>query len=145
LSGEGELVRVRFRVKAEGDPAIALRSVEGRDAANRKIAIGPAGGPAPVPAILPLRTELAAAYPNPFARSITFEIALRQTVEAKLQVYDVKGRHVRTVVDGLEAAGRRSVVWDGEDESGHAVASGVYLVRFRAGEIIQSKTVQLLR
>ena len=50
-----------------------------------------------------------------------------------LRIYDASGREVRTLVDGAQAAGRRSAVWDGRDDTGLPVASGVYYARLDAG------------
>lgn len=72
--------------------------------------------------------------PNPFFRSTL----LRYDVPAggapvRVDIYDVAGRLVRTLVDAAQSGGGHAVRWDGRDAAGSAVASGVYLVRLSAG------------
>lgn len=82
---------------------------------------------------LPTATSLAGIYPNPFnpQTTISYELAAAGVVE--LAVYDLKGALVRRLVSEPRPAGRHRAVWNGEDESGQRVASGVYLARFKAG------------
>jgi hypothetical protein len=145
LVGEGELARVRFRVRAAGDPAIALRSAEGRDGSNRTVDLAGLAAPPDRSGAPPERTELVSAYPNPFARRVSFDLALRAAGPVRLGVYDVLGRRVRMLADGVEPAGRRTVVWDGRNDAGRAVASGAYWVRFEAGSVRQTRSVLLVR
>jgi hypothetical protein len=145
LVGEGELARVRFRVRAAGDPAIALRSAEGRDGSNRTVDLAGLAAPPDRSGAPPERTELVSAYPNPFARRVSFDLALREAGPVRLGVYDVLGRRVRMLADGVEPAGRRTVVWDGRNDAGRAVASGAYWVRFEAGSVRQTRSVLLVR
>jgi len=73
-----------------------------------------------------------AASPNPFApvTSLSFGLAMAGPVD--LEVFDLGGRRVRRLAGGRYSAGRHSVSWDGRDEEGREVASGVYVVRFAA-------------
>lgn len=95
--------------------------------------------------ILPDRLALFQNAPNPFNPTT----AIRYDVPAgganvQIIVYDVLGRHVRTLVNGFETAGRKRVTWDGGDARGQAVATGVYFVRMHAGTFVQTrKMVQL--
>jgi Tol biopolymer transport system component len=66
-------------------------------------------------------------YPNPFNPSTTIEFTLASPGKASLAVYDLLGRKVRGLVSGQMAAGSHSVVWNGRDENGKAVSSGIYL------------------
>jgi len=70
---------------------------------------------------------------NPSVGGTALELALPEDGMAELSVYDVAGRLVRTLVDEWMDAGTRSVVWDGRDETGAAVAPGVYLFRLELG------------
>jgi len=60
-------------------------------------------------------------------------------------VYDVAGRRVRSLVDAAVVAGHHEVVWDGRDERGREVSSGVYLYRLVAGQHRESRTMVLAR
>jgi len=127
LSGEGELALVEFRVKAAGDPAIVLASAEGRDPGNRAVVLAGAI-PAPTPK-LPTVTQLAPAKPNPFSQSVTLSFSLATGGPVDLTVYAVDGRKVRTLVRGVREPGEYNMVWDGRDEAGRGVATGVYYAR----------------
>jgi hypothetical protein len=69
------------------------------------------------------------AYPNPFNSSVSIRFALPQTSNAVVEIYDVLGRRVRTLTEGLLAKGEHSLVWNGQDYRGETVATGVYLCR----------------
>ena len=94
---------------------------------------------------LPVRTALLGATPNPFnpMTRLSFELATPGAV--RLRVYDLAGRVVATLVDGRRDAGRYEVVWDGRDDGGRAVSSGVYLYLLDAGAHRESKRMVLVR
>ncbi len=71
-------------------------------------------------------------FPNPFNPSTTISYQIVKNSSVKLDIYDVVGRKVRTLVDGDKSAGYYSVVWNGRDERGRDVSSGTYLYRFTA-------------
>jgi hypothetical protein len=84
-------------------------------------------------------------YPNPFnpLTHISFSVSVPGLVE--LQVYDVSGRPVRTLVEGWREAQHYDVAWDGRDDSGKAVASGVYFYQLEASGYKESKKMVLLK
>lgn len=77
---------------------------------------------------IPSMGELGA-YPNPFNPSTSIAFSLDQPGRASVVVFDTRGRSVRSLIDGPLAAGSHSITWDGTDEVGGRVASGVYHVR----------------
>lgn len=81
--------------------------------------------------------------PNPFAESTTIRYELRTSGRAVVAIYNLLGQRVRTLVDTRQEAGRHVVSWDGRDERGRPVASGVYFSRLRAEsyEAIQKLTL----
>jgi hypothetical protein len=81
---------------------------------------------------LPTEFSLSQNYPNPFNPTTTIKYALKERVQVNLKIYDLLGQHVRTLVDDSQNAGFKEVVWDGKNDSGQAVASGVYLYRMVA-------------
>ena len=89
--------------------------------------------------------ELGANRPNPFnpVTSISYEIGAPGRVG--LTIHDISGRLVRTLVSGNRNAGRHEVIWDGTDNRGADVASGVYLYRMRSGDFADTKKLVLLR
>ena len=86
---------------------------------------------------LPDRFDLQQNYPNPFNPVTTIQYALPKDVHVSLKVYDILGQEVITLVDEPQTAGYKSLVWDGRNESGESVASGLYIYRMTAGEFVQ--------
>jgi nitrous oxidase accessory protein NosD len=73
-------------------------------------------------------------YPNPFVGSTTIEFDLPEATDVRLEVFDLMGRTVTTLVDGLMDAGSHQVTWNGTSSTGKAAASGVYILRMKAGD-----------
>ncbi|MHB9028902.1 MAG: FlgD immunoglobulin-like domain containing protein [Candidatus Latescibacterota bacterium] len=84
-------------------------------------------------------------YPNPFNPSTTISFSLGAPEKVTLTVYDITGRKVRELISGPMSAGAHSVVWDGKDERGKAVSSGVYLSRLEAGGKAETRRMLLIR
>lgn len=84
-------------------------------------------------------------YPNPFNPATTISYDLPQTLQVRLVIYDLKGRQVRTLIDQRQMAGRYAISWDGHNDQGKAVASGVFLYRLQAGEFTQVRKMTMLR
>ena len=83
-------------------------------------------------AVLPERFELGSNYPNPFNPTTTVRYALPRADRVSISVYSILGQRVATLVDGRVEAGRHRVRWDGRNDAGRQVGSGVYLVRMQA-------------
>jgi len=85
-------------------------------------------------------------YPNPFNPTTTIKYALPEAVDVKLEVFNVVGQVVRTLVDGHQNTGRYVVQWDASDDSGHSLSSGIYFYRLQAGdEFLEVKKMLLLK
>jgi len=89
--------------------------------------------------------ELEQNYPNPFNPSTTIKFALPEAGEVRLAIYNMNGQLVRTLYSGEMPAGRFEVEWDGKNEAGEKVASGVYLAVFKAGEFRQVRRLVLMK
>jgi hypothetical protein len=92
--------------------------------------------------------SLSANYPNPFnpTTRIQYTVDSRQApVPTTLKIYNIRGQLVRTLVDEYQAVGERTVTWDGRDENGQELASGVYLYRLKAGDFSQTNKMVLIR
>jgi hypothetical protein len=94
--------------------------------------------------VLPTANALAQNCPNPFNASTTIRFELPEIAAIRLVVYDVAGRAVRTLGRAYYAPGRHAVVWDGRDEEGRPVASGVYLYRLEAVDRGSGETMRML-
>ena len=94
---------------------------------------------------LPTAYALNRAHPNPFNPITNIKFALPTQGKVTLKVYDLAGRHVRTLLDGPKTAGYHSVMWDGTDRKGHGVASGAYYYRLLAPGFEQTRKMMLLK
>lgn len=84
-------------------------------------------------------------HPNPFNPVTTIGFNLDSTTEVNLAIYDITGKLVKTLVTGEKAAGSHQVVWNGTNEAGRSVASGMYFSRLTAGSETQTKSMMLLK
>ena len=85
-------------------------------------------------------------HPNPFNSSTTIRFSVQRQVDLHLEIVDVRGRKIRTLVNGVHESGGFEVVWDGCDKAGSAVASGVYYIRLQdGGRLIQVRSIVLIR
>ena len=91
------------------------------------------------------RYDLLQNYPNPFNPETTIEFQIPETSPVKLEIMDMLGRTVRVLVTGEVKPGKYRVRWDGTNEGGMKVASGVYLFRLSAGSYVSSKKTVLLK
>jgi len=83
--------------------------------------------------------------PNPFCPETRIAFAMPRDGRVELRIYSVDGRLVRTLADEERLAGPHSVVWDGTDESGRAVSSGVYFYTLAAPGFEESRKMILVR
>lgn len=90
----------------------------------------------------PERFALYQNYPNPFNPTTTIWYALPKSSHVTLQIINLQGQVVRTLVDGSRSARVHQVTWDGNNDQGQRIASGIYLYRLQAGDI--SKTMRLI-
>jgi hypothetical protein len=94
---------------------------------------------------LPQAFELEQNYPNPFNPSTTIGFTLPQSAAVSLKIFDINGQLVKTLLNGTRAAGTHRVIWDGTDQSGNGVTSGVYLYRLSAGSFTQTRKMMLMK
>jgi len=83
--------------------------------------------------------------PNPFNPATEISFEMMATGHARLEVYDVAGRRITTLADGLHDTGLHQVTWDGRDATGQRVVSGVYLYRLEAAGTVQSRRMMLVK
>ncbi|MGC9361426.1 MAG: FlgD immunoglobulin-like domain containing protein [Candidatus Syntrophosphaera sp.] len=83
-------------------------------------------------------------HPNPFNPSTTISYQLPASGPVRLDIYNVRGQLVKTLVEGLKSSGAHQIVWDGKDRHGNSVSSGVYLIRLRSeGQFLTHKALML--
>lgn len=86
-------------------------------------------GTVDVEGVAPHELSLSAPAPNPLRGSTTLRLALPREARVSLAVYDQQGRRLRTLLAGAQPAGERAIAWDGRDDGGRGVPSGIYFVR----------------
>ena len=83
--------------------------------------------------------------PNPFNPETRISYYLPEGCEVKLTVYDILGRRVKTLCEGYQDAGMKRVTWDGRDDQGDQLGSGIYFYRLQAGKFSQTQKMTLLK
>jgi hypothetical protein len=93
----------------------------------------------------PKKFSLDQNYPNPFNASTTIKFSLAADMPVELSVYNIKGRMVRVLVDQKMVAGTHKVTWDGKDQTGKEVPSGIYFYRMTAGNYRKNRSMLYLK
>jgi hypothetical protein len=84
-------------------------------------------------------------YPNPFNPTTTIDYSLRDRSQVTLKIYNVAGQLIRTLVNDAKTAGAHTISWDGRNNAGQTVSSGVYFYRLQAKEFVQTRKMVLLK
>ena len=96
--------------------------------------------------LLPQQPALSVNYPNPFNPTTVIPFALHgPTDEVRLQIYNLLGQRVRTLLMGPMAPGFHTIVWNGRDDSGRQVAAGLYISELRTAEFRQTRKMTLVK
>ncbi len=91
------------------------------------------------------QAQLVGNAPNPFSGRTTVEFALPERTRVTVSVYDMMGRKVATLVDGVRSGGSHTVSWNGQADGGQDLASGVYLMRMQADDRSETQRVTIVR
>jgi hypothetical protein len=148
LQGPGQSEQVTFTVPASDWYGVAVWKVASDDlplTGTYRLRLDSGLTAAPDAQALPAVCALTNIWPNPFNPQTTVEFDLAADLPVRLTIHDVRGVCVRTLVDAQLPRGRQTVVWDGRDNGGQSVASGIYMVRFAAGDIHEMRKVTLLK
>lgn len=106
---------------------------------------GPTGVRENNPGMVPTGYDLAQNYPNPFNPSTDIQFSLPRNTAVHLSIYNMLGQEVKTLIDQPMDAGNYTVDWNGTDDEGQAVASGIYFYRLTAGDFTRSKKMALVK
>ena len=88
---------------------------------------------------------LSANYPNPFNPSTTIDYSLASAGEVSIIVYDMMGRHIRTLVSDFATPGSYNVVWDAKNDNGLSVSAGMYIYKMISGDFIEVNKMLLVK
>ncbi|MCK4427577.1 MAG: T9SS type A sorting domain-containing protein [candidate division Zixibacteria bacterium] len=94
---------------------------------------------------LPKEFGLRQNYPNPFNPTTVIQYALPKASFVKIQIYNILGQKVRSLVDEPQEPGYKTIRWDGEDDGGNEVSSGVYFYRIEAADFVKCRKMVLLK
>ena len=94
---------------------------------------------------MPADFALSQNYPNPFNPETAIEFSLPEASDVELTIYNVLGQQVRVLVNGSYSAGVQRVAWNGRDDHGQRVSSGVYFYRLTSGSFSQTRKMMLLK
>ena len=84
-------------------------------------------------------------FPNPFNSETIIRYYLPRESQVRIDVYNILGQRVKRLLDQRETAGQKSITWDGKNDRGQEVSSGIYFYRIEAGKFVQSKKMLLLK
>jgi photosystem II stability/assembly factor-like uncharacterized protein/Mg-chelatase subunit ChlD len=147
VSGTGVLIRLTV----EECGAIGslcdwkLEMLDLRDGRNSRLQALPPAESAIRLSGLPTRYELAQNYPNPFNSRTEVRFSVPRSSQVKVTILNVLGQPVRTLVSERLEAGTYRHIWDGRNEAGLEVVSGVYLLRMEAGEFIEMRRMAFIK
>jgi len=134
----GETVQIRFRFVSDGYVTFEGWYVDDIQLTSAASALVPGDSGS-------LEFGLDQNRPNPFNPVTTISYALPNAADVKIEVFNAAGRLVRTLVDERQDAGQKNAVWDGTNDVGQKVASGVYMYRLEADGRICDKRMVLLK
>lgn len=95
--------------------------------------------------VIPKQFALSQNYPNPFNPSTIIEYSLIRQDQVTIDIFNINGQKVKTLLDALKPAGKHSIVWDGTDVEGTRVASGIYIYKAKVGDLVQARSMILLK
>jgi hypothetical protein len=154
ITENGTLATLIFRIKEpvlKFDSFLALKNLKLIDSRGRSIPFSIKDIPLSHESfVIPNRFELGQNYPNPFNPETWLPYRLAQPADVTIQIYDMKGRLIRNLKLGSKDAGlylsrERAAYWDGTDETGQRVSSGVYFYTIRAGDFTSTRRMILIK
>ena len=92
-----------------------------------------------------VQSKLQTNYPNPFNPATTIAFSLAKADKVEIVIYNLKGQKVKTLLSDNLLAGNHSIVWDGTDDKGKTLSSGIYLVKMKTGKTIDTRKITMLK
>jgi hypothetical protein len=142
LRGGGEIARLHVKNGENGVIRVGFKEIDVRDLDNEKHELTVEEYDAP---FIPVVAGLMQNYPNPFNPTTTIAYDVATAGRVTIEIFDVSGRLITTVVDEKKAPGRYRVDWTAEDKVGTSVSSGIYFYRMRTEDGVLTKKMVLLR
>ncbi len=145
IGGSGELGQITFRLLRSGPLSLSFGLIDIRDGKNCPLEAADLTGHEVVPDLIPTHYGLSQNYPNPFNLQTEILYQLPQSGEVTLKIYNIQGRLVRILLSGSLSAGYYRTIWDGCDDFGNPVSTGIYLSHLMAGNFNATRKMVLLK
>jgi len=143
LVGEGDLLELQFRVLEGGAGDIQVLNPVVSDEAGGFNHLNDVFATGLIP--LPEAIKLKQSYPNPFNPATHIPYELPQSALVRLTIYNVLGQQVKVLREERQTAGYHQALWDGTDQVGRSVSTGIYFVHFEADDFVGIQKVMLLK
>jgi hypothetical protein len=145
VSGEGDVVTLTFKVLREFEDNARFEIAQGvvfdpNALSNPAVTLGALNVES-----TPTEFALNQNFPNPFNPETTIKYQLAESAPVQLRIYNIVGQVVRTLVADQQSAGRYQIRWNGTDDRGVAVSSGIYFYQISAGKFQDVKRLMLLK
>lgn len=146
INGNGSLINIEFELSnatialdmnSMSIISFSLNEFEAIDL-NKEISLNTA-------VALPTEYAISQNYPNPFNLQTMIKYQLPEIAQVKIEIYNLLGQRVRTLINGEIKAGYHQVNWDGQDDLKNNVASGVYIRRFQANQFVSNRKMVILK
>ena len=141
--GDSQYVLIKMAIGQGGNQYDAITKM--REIINQPFEFPTAVGDGSSMPELPRSFSLGQNYPNPFNPTTRINYWLPQRAHVEIDVYNILGQKVTTLVNGDRAAGAHTAEWNGMDGSGNQVSTGIYFYRIKAGDFVESKKMLLLK
>jgi hypothetical protein len=145
IGGSGEIASMTFKLKERTDLSLSFSLIDLRDGENHKLLADQEDAEHEASPQVPLAYELSQNYPNPYNPRTQIAYQLPQAGVVSLKIYNIKGELVRTLVDEYKPAGCHTVIWDGQNQEGMGVSSGIYFYRMVSGEFSATRKMLMIK
>jgi len=144
-----EIPAGEFRISAtsasgDAEQQIPVSVGNGRSVANVELVLGTTSVKDAIAAV-PIKFDLEPNFPNPFNPETSIKYHLPARTNVTLRIYNALGQEVRTLVNTLQDAGVYSASWDGKDNDGRPLTSGIYLFRLEAGDFVMTRKMAMVK
>jgi len=153
VDGSGIIATLYFKALQEGNVVLSFLDISAIDSLGNSLTIAGRDTSFTVVSIkdrertslLPTQFNLKPNYPNPFNPSTAIQYDLPKATHVKIEIYNTLGQRVRTLVNKNKTAGSYQVIWDGDNDNGEPVPSGIYFYIMNTSEFKQSRKMLLVR
>ncbi len=145
MGGSGEIASVTFKLLEAENVILNFDAVDMRDSENHRLDVVYHGAQLAAGSTLPKSFYLAQNYPNPYNAATQIVYQVSEAAHVSLQVYNVTGQLVKTLVDNVQEPGTYTVSWDARGENGAEASTGVYFYRMVAGHYVATKKMVIIK